>query len=71
MGKMPPVWFERGYRLTSAIYKEALEMKVLPWVKKITKKSDYVFQQDGAPAHTAKTVQDWLGAYRNFGPKDI
>ena len=54
--KMPPVWFERGYRLTSAVYKEVLETKVLPWIKKITKKSDYVFQQDGAPAHTRQRL---------------
>ena len=45
--KMYPVWFERSYRLTSPIYKEVLESKVLAWVKKITKKSEYVFQQDG------------------------
>ena len=38
------VWFKGGYRLTSAVYKEVLETKVLTWVKKITKKSDYVFQ---------------------------
>ena len=51
-------WFERDY---SAVYKEVLDAKVLPWVKKITKKSDYVFQQNnGAPAHTTKTVQGWL-----------
>ena len=28
-GKMPLVWFELGYRLTSAVYKEVLEVKVL------------------------------------------
>ena len=44
--KMPSVWCERGYRLTSAVYKEVLEAKVLPWVKNISKKSDYFFQQD-------------------------
>ena len=58
--KMPPVWFPTGYRLTAADYKEILESKVLPWVKKITKKAEYVFQQDGAPAHIAKIVQEWL-----------
>ena len=51
--KMPLVWCERGYRQTSAAYKENLETKVLPWVKKIPKKSNYVLQQDGAQAHTA------------------
>ena len=37
--KMPPVWFKRGYWLTSVVYKEVLETIVLPWAKEITKKS--------------------------------
>ena len=66
--KMPPVWFQRGYRLASAVYKEVLKIIFLPWVKKIAKKAYYVFQQDGAPAHTAKTVQN---ANMSFWPKDF
>lgn len=69
--KMPPVWFPTGYRLTAADYKDILESKVLPWVKRITKKADYVFQQDGAPAHTAKIVQEWLESNMHFWPKDF
>jgi hypothetical protein len=69
--KMPPVWFPTGYRLTAADYRDILSTKVLPWVRKITKKADFVFQQDGAPAHTAKTVQEWLGANMKFWPKDF
>ena len=34
---MPPVWFDIGYRLTAADYKDILATKVLPWVRKITK----------------------------------
>ena len=37
--------------------KEVLEIKVLPWDKKITKKSGYPFQQNGARAHLAKTAK--------------
>ena len=55
---MPPVWFQWGYSLTSAVCKKVLETKVIPWFKKITKKSDYVFQQNG---DKAKTVQDMVG----------
>ena len=55
---MPPLWFQLGYRLTSVVYKKILEMTVLPWVKKFTKKSDYVFQKDREPRHMANTVQD-------------
>ena len=54
--KMLLVWLQQGYRKTSAVYKEVLETKVLPWVKKITKESDYVLQQGGASVHTGKTV---------------
>ena len=62
MEKMPPVWFKRGCRLTSADYKEVLETKVLSWAKNVSEKSDYMLLQYGAPAHTTKTVQDWLDA---------
>ena len=58
--KMPLVWFERCYRLQK-----------VPCVRKVTKKSDYVFQQDRVPAHAAKTLQDWLNANRSVWPKDF
>ena len=29
-------------------------------VVKIVKDGDYVFQQDGAPAHTSKIIHDWM-----------
>ena len=44
--KMHPVWFDVGYRLTAAEYKDILATKVLSWVRKITKNVNYVFQQD-------------------------
>ena len=34
-------------------------------------KNNYVFQQDSAPAHTAKYVKEWLGSNMNFWPKDF
>ena len=40
-------------------------------MRKITRNANYVFQQDGAPAHTAKNVQEWLGSNMNFWPKDF
>ena len=64
--KMPPVWFPRGYRLTAAAYKDVLVTKILPWVRKITRNVNYVFQQYGAPAHPANIVQEWLGSNMNF-----
>ena len=35
----------------------------------ITKKSNYLFQQNGAPAHPAKTVHDWFDANMWAWPK--
>ena len=69
--KILPVWFELGCRLTSAVYKEVLETQALPLSKKFSKKLDYVFQQDGAPIHTAKTVHNWLDANMSFYPKNF
>ena len=56
--KIPPLWFKAGYRLTAADYRDILATNVLPWVRKTTKGADYVFHQDGVPAHTAKVVQE-------------
>jgi len=69
--KMPPVWFKGGYRLTGTDYRDILATKVLPWIRKIAKGGNYVFQQDGAPAHTSKTVQDWMSQNMTFWPKDF
>ena len=48
-----------------------METKVFPWFKKITKKADYVFQQDGAPAHTTKIAHNWLETNMSFWPKEF
>ena len=61
--KMNPVWFELGYRLTS-VYKKVWRRKFFEF--------DHVFQQNGAPAHKAKTVQDWLYVNMSFcGPHSL
>ena len=54
--KYAPVWFPPGSRPITAAYKDVLVTKILPWVRKITRNANYVFQQDGAPAHTAKKM---------------
>ena len=68
---MPPVWFRGGYMLTGADYRDIMTTKVLPWIRKIVKDGDYVFQRDGAPAHTSKVVQDWMSSKMTFWPKDF
>ena len=57
-----------GYPLS--ITKEVLKTKILSWVKKITKKSDYVCQQNGALIRTEKAVQDGLDVNLSFWPRD-
>ena len=56
--KKLPVWLKRDYRLTSAVYKEILETKVIPWV---TKKSDYVFHQGGKAVTYGKCCAKLVG----------
>lgn len=41
-------------------------MKVLPWVRSIMEKMNYIFQQDSAPVHMAKFVKEWLELNMNF-----
>lgn len=67
--KMPPIIFDRGFRLTASAYLDVLE-KVAAWIRQEypEKMADgkpanawrCTFQQDSAPAHTAKIVQEWL-----------
>ena len=40
-------------------------------MRKISRNANYVFQQDSAPANTAKIAQEWLGSNMNFWPKDF
>ncbi|QQP50881.1 Putative transposable element [Caligus rogercresseyi] len=64
---MAPIWFDTGYKLTAADYLEILKTKIT----KKAKKSSYVFQQDGAPAHTANVVQKWMADNMETWPKNI
>ena len=69
--KMPPNWFDISYRLTAAAYKAILASRILPCMKKVTKDTDYIFQQGSGPAHTANSVQEWLKTNMNFCKKDF
>ena len=68
--KMPPDWFDIGYRLTAA-YEDILASRILPCMKKVTKDTDYIFQQGSGPAHTANSVQEWLKTNMSFCRKDF
>ncbi len=46
--------------VNAAIYQEILEHFMLPSANKLYGDADFIFQQDLAPAHTAKGTKSWL-----------
>ena len=58
-------------KVNSESYKNLLEIGLLPDCRRLYPNGDWVFQQDGAPAHTSKTTQEYLdGAMPDFIRKD-
>ncbi len=46
--------------VNAAIYQEILEHFMLPSADKLYGDADFIFQQDLAPAHTAKVTKSWF-----------
>ncbi len=46
--------------VTAPVYQEILENFMLPSADQLFKDADFIFQQDLAPAHTAKSTKSWL-----------
>ncbi len=46
--------------VTSPVYQDILEHFVLPSADQLFKDADFIFQQDLATAHTAKSTKSWL-----------
>ncbi len=46
--------------ITAPVYQEILEHFMLPSADQLLKYADFIFQQDLAPAHTAKSTKSWL-----------
>lgn len=57
---MPPHFFEKGQTITKEVYQNVLANVVKPWMEQVAVGRPYIFQQDGAPAHTSHFVQNWL-----------
>ena len=55
--RMLPIFFNKNEKCTAGVYYKLLRYKVLPWIKQNYPNGDYVWQQDGAPAHTARKNQ--------------
>lgn len=58
--KCPAVFVAAGERLDAAAYQDLLRRHVVPWLKRAYPDGNYVFQQDGAPCHTANSTQQFL-----------
>lgn len=58
-GKTPLIFLDQGIKMNSNNYISVLKKEVLPWAQKHFRKRIWCFQQDGAPAHKARIVQDW------------
>ncbi len=46
--------------VTATVYQYILEQFMLPSADQLFKDTDFIFQQDLAPAHTAKSTKSWL-----------
>jgi transposase len=56
---MTPHVFEAGLRVNTEVYINVLSNVVKPWMDEVAAGRPYIWQQDGAPAHTSKKTQDW------------
>ncbi len=57
--KVAPLCFLKT-NVTAPIYQDILEHFMLPSADQLFKDADFIFQQDLAPAHTAKSTRSWL-----------
>jgi hypothetical protein len=67
--KTPLVFVPEGVKVNQFVYRNMMRKEVRPWMKK--KKLKFIFQQDGATAHTAKETQAWCERnLHDFIPKN-
>ncbi|QQP37242.1 Uncharacterized protein FKW44_017446 [Caligus rogercresseyi] len=56
---MLPYWFPKGLRVGAKEHLEVMRDIVKPWMDATYPECNYYWQQDGAPGHKAKAVQQW------------
>ncbi len=54
-----PLCFLRT-NVTAPVYEDILKHFMLPSANQLFKDADFIFQQNLAPAHTAKSTKSWL-----------
>ncbi len=60
--------------VTAPVYQEILEHFMLPSADQIFKDADFIFQQDLAPAHTAKSTKSWINdqqTHQTWTPENL
>ena len=61
VGRTPLIFVPSGVKINAATYKELILEPVVKDLSQIMFKNEsFLFQQDGAPAHTANITQSWL-----------
>jgi len=50
----------KGTTVNPQVYKTILEKRMLPSARDLYPDNEYIFQDDGAPCHRAKSVKSWL-----------
>ena len=84
VASMGEIWFPTGFCLSTS---NCPEVTLIPWMKEVAEKhnKDFIFQQDGAPGHTAQSMQAclrepginfwqknmWLPSSPDFSPLDF
>ncbi len=58
--KGPPIWVPDGIKINAASYQDILKSQVRPWIDAHFAPGTWLWQQDGATAHTASSTQKML-----------
>uniref|UniRef100_A0A8C1KR58 Transposase Tc1-like domain-containing protein n=1 Tax=Cyprinus carpio TaxID=7962 RepID=A0A8C1KR58_CYPCA len=58
-------------KVPAPVYQEILEHFMLPSADQLFEDADFIFQQDLAPAHTAKSTKSWLNDHVREFPRDV
>ncbi|KAI6650840.1 Transposase [Oopsacas minuta] len=61
VGRTPLVFVPAGVKINAATYKELILQSIVKDLGEMMfENQPFIFQQDGAPAHTANSTQEWL-----------
>ncbi len=58
--KCPIIFVPDGEKVTADTYQALLRRCVIPWLSALYPEGNYVFQQDGAPAQTVNSTQQFI-----------